>query len=341
MKVPKFKNLSIYLMLIFTCLFLIYFFEVIVPFAIAFVIAYLINPIKEFFDKFLNDILSSLFSVMFFIFCLFSVLIIISPILIEQIKNLVIILPTYFNKFEILINELNSKYFLVEKIKDFNYFDVLRPLTENIINTSNGLFDKSVQFFNSFFNVILVFILSFYMSLEFNKIKIFFKSFEAKSNLKDFSLIISEIDIVLSKFIRGQGLICLILSFFYSTGLFIIGIEFGILLGLFAGMISFVPYVGSILGGGLTLILGFFQFGLSIELFFLLGIFLSGQLLESYYLTPKFVGNAIGLNPIWIIFAMLAGGHLAGFVGVLLSLPMAAIIGIIIKHFFIKIFNTS
>ncbi len=80
---------------------------------------------------------------------------------------------------------------------------------------------------------------------------------------------------------------------------------------------------------------------MSIELIFLLGIFLSGQLLESYYLTPKFVGNAIGLNPIWIIFAILAGGHLAGFVGVLLSLPMAAIIGIIIKHFFIKIFNMS
>ena len=110
---------------------------------------------------------------------------------------------------------------------------------------------------------------------------------------------------------------------------------------MFAGVISFIPYVGAILGGGLTLILGFFQLGFSLELFYLSLVFLFGQLVESYYLTPKLVGEAIGLNPIWILFSLLTGAHLAGFIGVLISLPVAAILGVIIRHYFFKMINEN
>ena len=110
---------------------------------------------------------------------------------------------------------------------------------------------------------------------------------------------------------------------------------------MFAGVISFIPYVGAVLGGGLTLILGFFQLGFSLELFYLAIVFLFGQVFESYYLTPKLVGEAIGLNPIWILFSLLTGAHLAGFIGVLISLPVAAILGVIIKHYFFKIINDN
>ena len=150
---------------------------------------------------------------------------------------------------------------------------------------------------------------------------------------------IKEIDEILSKFIRGQGLVCLILSVIYSTGLFLVGLKFGILLGVFAGIISFVPYVGSVIGGALTIILGFSQFGVSSQLFLICSIFIFGQLLESYFLTPKLVGDAIKLNPIWIIFALLTGAYLSGFVGVLISLPVAAILGVVVRHYFIKIFE--
>jgi predicted PurR-regulated permease PerM len=179
------------------------------------------------------------------------------------------------------------------------------------------------------------------MSLEFKNIKTFLDTFESRSNLKDLSILTKQIDVVLSKFIRGQGLICLILALFYSFALFFLGLEFGILLGLFAGMISFIPYVGAILGGGLTIMLGFFQFGFSSELFYLFLLFLFGQAFESYYLTPKFVGDAIGLNPIWILFSLLTGAHLAGFVGVLISLPVAAILGVIIRYYFFKMINEN
>ena len=186
--------------------------------------------------------------------------------------------------------------------------------------------------------MILIFVISFYLSIEFNKIKEFVYNIADKSNFTDFHLLIREIDVVLSKFIRGQGFVCLVLSVIYSLGLFLVGIKFGILLGIFAGIISFVPYLGSFIGGGLTLILGFSQFGISPQLIFITIIFIFGQLFESYFLTPKLVGEAIKLNPIWIIFALMTGAYLSGFVGILISLPIAAIVGVVARHYFIKLF---
>jgi predicted PurR-regulated permease PerM len=301
----------------------------------------LVNPLKVLLDKYLNETVSSLFAVILFIICLLSLLILISPIIIKQTQNLLSILPSYMSKIEILIDQYSNQYSINKKINNLNFIEFLKPFTKNLISSSTILVDNSIQFFNSFFDIILVFILSFYMSLEFKYIKIFFNNFQNQSNLKDLTVLIKQIDIVLSKFIRGQGMVCLILSVFYSFSLFFLGIEFGILLGLFAGMISFIPYIGVLLGGGLTLILGFFQFGFSFELLYLSLIFLFGQVLESYYLTPKFVGDAIGLNPIWVLFSLLTGAHLAGFVGVLISLPVAAILGVIMRFYFFKVINKS
>ena len=341
LKNGKIKNLNIYILLCLIFITSLYLFEVIIPFALAFIIAYLVNPLKVLLDKYLNETISSLMAVILFIICLLSLLILISPIIIKQTQNLFSILPSYMNKIEILIEQYSNQYSINEKINNFNFIEFLKPLTKNLISSSSILVDNSIQFFNSFFDVILVFILSFYMSLEFKYIKIFFNNFQNQSNLKDLTVLIKQIDIVLSKFIRGQGIVCLILSIFYSFSLFFLGIEFGILLGLFAGMISFIPYIGVLLGGGLTLILGFFQFGFSFELLYLSLVFLFGQVLESYYLTPKFVGDAIGLNPIWVLFSLLTGAHLAGFVGVLISLPLAAILGVIMRFYFFKIINKS
>ena len=337
----KIKNLNIYILLCLIFIISLYLFEVIIPFAVASIIAYLVNPLKVLLDKYLNETVSSLFAVIFFIICLLSLLILISPIIIKQTQNLLSILPSYMSEIEILIDQYSNQYSINKKLNNLNFIDFLKPFTKNLISSSTILVDNSIQFFNSFFDIILVFILSFYMSLEFKYIKIFFNNFQNQSNLKDLTVLIKQIDIVLSKFIRGQGMVCLILSIFYSFSLVFLGIEFGILLGLFAGMISFIPYIGVLLGGGLTLILGFFQFGFSFELLYLSLVFLLGQVLESYYLTPKFVGDAIGLNPIWVLFSLLTGAHLAGFVGVLISLPVAAILGLIMRFYFFKIINKS
>ena len=332
-----FKKNYLYIFIILLLFITIYLFEVLTPFAIAFIIAYLINPLKIIFDKYMNKTFSSFLSVIIFVLGFLSVLILILPIILYQIQNFITILPEYVSYAKDLIIEINDKYLFSEKIKNIDYSSFLKPLSSNIFTSGNNLITSGIEVFNGVFNIVLIFIITFYMSLQFNKIKLFLYDFADKSHFEDFPILIKEIDKVLSKFIRGQGLVCLTLSIYYGIALFLVGMKFGILLGIFAGIISFVPFIGAFLGGGLTIILGFSQFGLSFELTILLLIFVFGQLLESYYLTPKLVGDAIKLSPIWIIFALSTGAFLSGFVGVLISLPVAAVLGVIVRYYFIKL----
>ncbi len=331
------KKINIYLFILISILMTIYLFEVISLFFIAFIVAYLINPLKIYFDKFIDHTVSSFLSITIFILCVLSILILLLPVIVYQIQNLIISLPGYILEVETFFSLINKKYLISEKFKNLDYTSIFKPFTKSLISSGNNLINNSLEFINSFFNLILIVVISFYLSMEFNKIKVFIYNFAKKSNFKDFPHLIKEIDEILSKFIRGQGLVCLTLSMIYGVGLFMVGMKFGILLGIFAGMISFIPYVGSFLGGGLALILGVSQFGVSPELIFIFTIFLIGQLLESYILTPKLVGNAIKLNPIWVIFALLTGSYLYGFIGLLISLPVAAVLGVIVRYYFIKL----
>lgn len=139
----------------------------------------------------------------------------------------------------------------------------------------------------------------------------------------------AEINRTLSGFIRGQASVCLALGAFYGLGLSMVGLDLGLVIGLGAGFISFVPYLGSITGfvTGIGLALAQTQ---SWELpAMVAGVFVAGQLLEGNFLTPKLVGDKVGLHPVWIMFALLAGGGLFGFVGLLLAVPVAAVIGVL------------
>lgn len=330
----NFQNINIYIFLLLILILTSYFFDVIILFFMAFIIAYIMNPFNNWLCCFLNKTLSSFLSIMIFVLLILSVFLLISPIIIKQFQNFISMIPMYVDKIEILFNKLDQNSFLKENFENGYYINFLKPFFKNLINFSNQLINNGIVFFNGFFNIILIFVISFYMILELTHLKLFFLKTAKKLNLQHFPKIISEIDSVLSKFIRGQGLVCIILSSFYSIILFLIDIQFGILLGIFAGLISFIPYFGAFLGGGLTLILGFLQFGIAPELCYLALTFIFGQLGESYYLTPKFVGDAIKLNAIWIIFALLIGANLAGFVGILIALPVAAMIGVLVRYFY-------
>ena len=142
---------------------------------------------------------------------------------------------------------------------------------------------------------------------------------------------LNEIDKKLAAFVRGQGTVCLILASYYAITLTMTGLEFGVVIGVFAGLISFVPFIGAIFGGLLSIGLAYLQFEAWTNIVIIAGIFILGQILEGYILTPKFIGEAVGLHPVWVIFSLLAGGALFGFLGVLLALPMAAIVGVLFR----------
>jgi len=126
-------------------------------------------------------------------------------------------------------------------------------------------------------------------------------------------------------------MVCLILAAYYSTALMIVGLPFGIVIGLIAGILTFIPYVGSLTGFAVSMAIAIGQFDSWGSVALVAVVFAVGQALEGNFLTPKLVGDRVGLHPVWIIFALLAGGTLFGFVGLLLAVPVAAVIGVLVR----------
>jgi predicted PurR-regulated permease PerM len=151
---------------------------------------------------------------------------------------------------------------------------------------------------------------------------------------------VSEIDSVLSAFVRGQFTVCIVLGVFYAVGLSVVGLDFGFIIGFGTGLISFVPYFGMLVGFVAGVGVAIAQFGEWQPVVLVAGVFVVGQFLEGNFITPKLVGDKIGLHPVWIIFALLAGGAVFGFTGILLAIPAAAIIGVL-SRFGISQYLTS
>ncbi|SMH59682.1 AI-2E family transporter [Azospirillum agricola] len=140
-----------------------------------------------------------------------------------------------------------------------------------------------------------------------------------------------EVDSTLSGFVRGQAMVCLVLGLFYALALSAAGLDFGLVIGLVAGLLSFIPYVGSLFGFVASTGLALLQFDEFWRVGLVVGIFLFGQAIEGNVLTPKLVGDKVGLHAVWVMFALLAGASLFGFLGVLLAVPVAAVIGVLTR----------
>jgi predicted PurR-regulated permease PerM len=139
------------------------------------------------------------------------------------------------------------------------------------------------------------------------------------------------VNVTLSGFVRGQAMVCLALGAFYAAGLTVAGLDFGLVVGLLSGLLSFIPYVGSLFGFVVSTGLALLQFDDLWRVAIVIGIFLFGQTMEGNVLTPKLVGDKVGLHAVWVMFALLAGGSLFGFLGVLMAVPVAAVIGVLTR----------
>jgi predicted PurR-regulated permease PerM len=142
-----------------------------------------------------------------------------------------------------------------------------------------------------------------------------------------------EIDRALSGFIRGQSLVCLFLGTWDGLGLSLVGLDFGLLIGVIAGFLSFMPYVGTLVALVFSFGIGLVQGWPSLKLVSMaLAVVISGEFFGSYVISPKVVGESIGLHPVWLMFALLAFGELFGFVGLIIAVPAAAAIGVLARH---------
>ncbi len=175
-------------------------------------------------------------------------------------------------------------------------------------------------------------VVAFYMLRDWPDIVAHIDALVPQKSVASVRQLATEIDRVLASFIRGQATVCLILGVIYAVGLGAIGLKFGLLIGLGAGLASFIPYVGA--GTGLLLGLGVasLQFDAWTPVALVGAVFAVGQVLESYLLTPKLIGDSIGLHPVWLLFALMAGGSLLGFTGILVAVPVAAALGVLVRY---------
>jgi predicted PurR-regulated permease PerM len=182
-------------------------------------------------------------------------------------------------------------------------------------------------------NLVLIPVVGFYLLRDWDLMMAKLRSLLPRHREPQIVELAGECHEVLGAFVRGQLMVMLALGVIYSAGLMLVGLELGLLIGMLAGLAAIVPYMGFIIGIGAALVAGLFQFGG--DLYPMLGIvavFMVGQALEGMVLTPLLVGDRIGLHPVAVIFAILAGGELFGFTGVLLALPVAAVVMVLLRH---------
>jgi predicted PurR-regulated permease PerM len=179
---------------------------------------------------------------------------------------------------------------------------------------------------------VLVPVVTFYLLRDWDLIVARFRELLPRRHAEKFIELTLECDDMLAAFIRGQLMVMFALSTIYTIGLAMIGLELSLLIGIVAGVVSFVPYLGLIVGIGLAGLAAFFQFHEWLPIVMVVLVFGVAQVVEGVVLTPRFVGERIGLHPVAVIFSVLAGGQLFGFIGVLLALPAAAVIMVLLRY---------
>lgn len=174
-------------------------------------------------------------------------------------------------------------------------------------------------------------VVTFYLLKDWDKMLIKVDSWLPRDHAPTIRQQLSEIDSTLAGFVRGQALVCLVLAVFYGVGFSLAGLDLGLVVGILTGVATVVPYLGGILGMVVSIGLALAQFSDWLPVVIVAGVSLAGQLIEGYALTPNLVGDRIRLHPVWIPFALLAGGALFGFLGVLLAVPVAAVVGVLVR----------
>lgn len=209
--------------------------------------------------------------------------------------------------------------------------EVQKALAQWSLSAVRGLYESGIALLNLLGLLIVTPVVAWYLLRDWDRLIAHMDAILPRDHAETIRAQARAIDSRLAGFVRGQAMVCLILGIAYAAALQLAGLDYGLLVGAIAGLISFIPFVGSIVGLALSAGFGYLQFGWSPHLFLLAFVFVAGQAVEGYYLTPRLVGNRVGLHPVWVMFALLAGGSLFGFVGVMIAVPVAAAIGVLAR----------
>ncbi|WP_036248591.1 AI-2E family transporter [Methylobacter sp. BBA5.1] len=312
---------------------------VLMPFAFAAMLAYLGDPLADKLETYRLSRITAVivvFSVMSLV--LFLVLLLLVPQLEYQVGRLVNNLPAYaawLNQDVIPWAQrqlgLDIKPVAIDELIDVfkNHWQKAGGIAANVMRS---LSRSGAVIAEWLMNLLLVPVVTFYLLRDWDKLVAGIYDLLPRRIAPTAAKLADEVNSVLAAFVRGQFYVMLGLGVVYSIGLSIIGLDLALLIGMMAGLISFVPYLGAIVGIVMACAAALVQFHDALYLIPVAVVFMVGQSLESMLLTPLLVGDKIGLHPVAVIFAVLAGGQLFGFLGILLALPVASVIMVLLRH---------
>lgn len=311
---------------------------ILTPFLIGILLAYLVNPLVNYLTRWRLSRLTSVIIVFIMTFLIIIVLILLLiPLIQQQIDTLIVMIPNAVDWLQNKLIPTLTYYLGTQTYVDINVLKTILAKQWSQAGSVAGTFFSTVVhsgfvLVTFFIDLLIIPVVTFYLLRDWKTLLKGIKNLIPRQFESSIVTISKECDRVLSAFFRGQLLVMLTIGIYYSIGLSLIGLKIGIILGLTIGLMSIVPYLGIIIGIITASIAAFLQFGLFTPVLFVWLLFAIGQVLDSIFITPQLVGERIGLHPLLVIFAVLAGGSLFGFFGVLLALPVSAVIMVWLRH---------
>ncbi len=313
--------------------------DILLPFIAGFVLAYFLDPVADALERLrIPRVLATLIILSVAIAGVVIGVLVVIPILADQALKLAQDLPGLAQALVARLDEVTP-----QAVKDMlakaggtstgSLGDMAGKATGWVATVAQSVWSGGMALVNVLSLLIITPIVAFYLLADWDKLVAKVDSWLPRDHVEEVRTISRNIDSVMAGFIRGQGTVCLLLGLFYAIGLSLAGLKFGLAIGLGAGLLSFVPYVGAIIGGVLAIGVGLVQFWPDYSsVILIVGIFVAGQFIEGNFLSPKLVGGSIGLHPVWMMFALLAFSYLFGFVGLLLAVPLAAVVGVLVRY---------
>ncbi len=328
-------------------LFLIVFRTVLLPFIAGMAVAYALDPIADWFERRgIGRMAASLIILVIFVVLLVLMFVLFVPILANQLAGLIERIPSYAQQLQALANSLLStrigELFRVDAAQLQNSMGQLMSQAASWLSTLlKSLWSGGSALIDIVSLLVVTPVVAFYMLVDWDRMMARIDSWIPRDHVETVRMLARDADSAIAGFVRGQGLVCLILGSFYGIGLAVLGLNFGLLIGIAAGILSFIPYVGTTIGFVVSV-------GVAIVQFWpdwywvgaVVGVFLVGQFFEGNILQPRLVGASVGLHPVWLMFALFAFGVLFGFVGLLIAVPASAAIGVLVR-FMIARYLTS
>lgn len=319
-------------------IFLYVFSGILLPFVAGMALAYFLDPVADRLQRLgLSRLMATIVILFAFIIVLVLAIVVLVPVLASQMADFAAKLPEYVTRLQSLVTNFDPQWLerrfgvdaagLKEGLNSLltSGFGLLTTLFQSI--WSSGMALVSVVSL-----LVVTPVVAFYMLLDWDRMIAVVDSWVPRDHVETVRAIFSDINTATAGFVRGQGTLCLVLGCMYAVGLTLTGLNFGILIGLFAGLISFIPYVGSLTGLVLAVGVAFVQFWPDwIMVVVVAFVFFAGQFIEGNILQPKLVGKSVGLHPVWLMFALFAFGALFGFVGLLIAVPAAAAIAVLVR----------